>query len=199
MTDNKQRLALNNGDILIVVDVQNDFLPGGRLAVPEGNLVIPVLNNYIDHFVKSRLPIFATRDWHPVDHGSFQAQGGPWPPHCIADSEGAALADKLQLPADAAVFDKGVKVHQKGYSSFSNPSFQGRLADAGADRLFIGGLATDYCVLHTVRDALGLGYMVMLMMDAIRAVNVHPQDGAKAIDDMLERGAIPVTLSLLEQ
>lgn len=195
---NKQRIELNNGDALIIIDVQNDFLPGGRLAVPDGDWAIPVLNGYIDRFAKRRLPIFATRDWHPADHCSFEAQGGPWPPHCIAGSDGAAFADRLQLPADAAVFDKGVEADRDGYSGFSNPSFQQCLTDIGADRLFIGGLATEYCVLHTVRDALGLGYMVMLLMDAIRAADAHSQDGAKAIDEMLERGAIPVTLPLLE-
>ncbi|MGZ5050095.1 MAG: isochorismatase family protein [Methylobacter sp.] len=198
MADNPQRIELNNSDVLIIIDVQNDFLPGGRLAVPDGDLVIPALSGYIDHFSKRRLPIFATRDWHPADHESFTVKGGPWPPHCIAGSEGAAFADKLRLPADTAVFDKGVEAYQQSYSDFSNPLFQQRLTDVGADRLFIGGLATDYCVLDTVRDALDLGYSVMLLMDAIRAVNVHPQDGAKAIDDMLERGAIPVTLSLLD-
>ncbi len=185
-----------SGDALLIVDVQNDFLPGGSLAVAAGDQVIGVLNDYTAAFLKQRLPIYATRDWHTPDHCSFQAQGGPWPPHCVAGSEGAGFAPGLRLPEDrVTVISKATRSDQDAYSGFEGTDLASRLRAAGVRRLFIGGLATDYCVLNTVRDALREGFAVLLLEDAIRAVNVQPGDGTKAITAMREGGAVPITLA----
>lgn len=177
------------GDALLLVDVQNDFLPGGSLAVPCGDEVLPVLNRYIGGFMAQDLPVYATRDWHPARHCSFRAQGGPWPPHCIADTHGAAFAAGLRLPPDATVISKATTEDQDAYSGFQGTDLDRRLRAANIRRLFVGGLATDYCVLNSVRDALQLGYAVMLLTDAIRAVDVQPGDGQRAEAEMVRLGA----------
>jgi nicotinamidase/pyrazinamidase len=185
-----------NGDALLIVDVQNDFLPGGSLAVAEGDQVVGVLNDYIAVFSRQGLPVYATRDWHTPDHCSFQAQGGLWPPHCVADSPGAGFAPGLCLPeGSVTVISKGTRQDKDAYSGFEGTDLTERLRAAGVQCLFIGGLATDYCVLNTVRDALREGFAVRLLEDAIRAVNVQPDDGAKAIAEMRQGGAVPVTLA----
>lgn len=177
------------GDALLLIDVQNDFLPGGSLAVPCGDEIIPVLNRYIAAFRKESLPIYATRDWHPEDHCSFLARGGIWPPHCVADSHGAKFAPALDLPAAALVVSKATNREADAYSGFEGTDLERRLRQSGISRLFIGGLATDYCVLGTVRDALTKGFVVMLLLDGIRAVDVKPDDGRRAIEEMTARGA----------
>jgi len=187
-------VPLQAGDALVIVDVQSDFLAGGSLAVPRGDEVIAVLNGYLAAFQQAGLPVLATRDWHPSDHCSFQPQGGPWPPHCVAGSVGANLAPGLKLPADAIVISKATDRHHDAYSGFEGTELDHLLRQTKVERLFIGGLATDYCVLNTVRDALKLGYQTVLLQDAIRAVDVHPGDGARAIGQMLENGAMAVTL-----
>lgn len=192
-----KKIDLAEGDALVIVDPQNDFLPGGSLPVPEGEQVIPVLNGYIEQFVKRGLPVFATRDWHPKNHSSFIAQGGSWPEHCVVGSQGAEFVADLQLPASVRVISAGTDVERDGYSAFESPSCKQQLDSAGARRLFIGGLATDYCVLNTVRDALALQYQVVLLTDAIRAIDVQPHDGEKAIDEMVQKGAAPATLSMM--
>ena len=190
-----ERIELQNGDALIVVDVQNDFLPGGSLAVPEGDRVVPVLNRYLETFSAHALPVYATRDWHPQNHCSFQAQGGLWPPHCIAGSPGASFAPALKLPAQTTIVSKAIAADKDAYSGFEGTDLDARLRAQGARRVFVGGLATDYCVLNTVRDARWLGYEVCLLTDAIRAVNVKPDDGQKAEQEMQRLGAKPVTLA----
>ncbi len=190
-------IELGTGDALLAIDLQNDFLPGGRLAVTEGDRVIPVMNHYIDRFIQRQLPVFATRDWHPKNHGSFVQQGGPWPEHCVAGSTGAEFAPDLHLPAMVHIFSTGIEVENDGYSGFENSDLKMQLDKLGITRLFIGGLATDYCVFHTVCDALDLGYQVLLLIDAIRAVNVNSGDGEQAIDMMALKGAIPITLAMI--
>lgn len=182
------------GDALIVVDVQKDFLPGGALVVPNGNEVVPVLNGYIARFREHGLPVFATRDWHPPDHCSFEARGGPWPPHCVAQSEGARFASDLALPRDAVVISKATQPDEEAYSGFEGTDLEDRLRTLGARRLFIGGLATDYCVKATVSDALAAGFEVCLLRDAIRPVEVEPGDGEKSERHMEQLGAKIVTL-----
>jgi nicotinamidase/pyrazinamidase len=177
------------GDALLVVDVQNDFLPGGALAVPQGDAVIAPLNGWIARFTAAGLPVFASRDWHPGGHCSFHAQGGPWPPHCVAGSAGAAFAEGLALPPDADVVSKGVDAATEAYSAFADTGLAQLLRVQQVERLFVGGLATDYCVLHTVADALRLGFEVVLLPDAMRAVDVHPGDGAAALQAMHAHGA----------
>ena len=177
------------GDALLVVDVQNDFLPGGSLAVPRGNEVVPVLNRCLALFSKQSLPVYASRDWHPPDHCSFRAQGGPWPPHCMADTYGAEFAGNLDLPADAVIISKADTPEKDAYSAFEGTDLGLCLKAVDVRRLFVGGLATDYCVLNTVKDALALGYAVVLLADAVRPVEVTPGDGEKAMMEMRTLGA----------
>jgi nicotinamidase/pyrazinamidase len=179
----------HRGDALVVVDVQRDFLPGGALAVPGGDAVVPVLNEYLGAFSALHLPVFATRDWHPPQHCSFHAQGGPWPPHCMADTPGAGFADGLRLPAQAEIVSKGVALEPDAYSGFAGTDLARRLRAAGVTRLFVGGLATDYCVLHTVKDGLASGFELVVLADAIAAVNVRPTDGTQALAQMAQAGA----------
>lgn len=193
MTDELQEsmdvLELRAGDALLIVDVQSDFLPGGSLGVPQGDAVIPPLNRGIAAFVSAGLPVYATRDWHPPDHVSFREAGGPWPPHCVQHTHGAEFARELNLPGDTTVISKAELADHDAYSGFDGTALHEMLQRAGVRRLFIGGLATDYCVLNTVIDALRLGYEVMLLRDAVRAVNVHAQDGARAERRMYTEGA----------
>lgn len=193
-----QKISVSAGDALIVVDMQNDFLPGGSLAVPDGDAVVPVLNRYLAEFSARELPVYATRDWHPANHCSFKARGGPWPPHCIAESPGAQFAALLRFPSGTLVISKATQPDKDAYSGFEGTDLDARLRARKIKRLFVGGLATDYCVLNTVRDALGLGYEVYLLTDAIRAVNVKPADGPGAAAEMQRLGAKPITLAALD-
>jgi nicotinamidase/pyrazinamidase len=190
-------IELQKGDALISVDVQNDFLDGGSLAVPHGNEVIPVMNRYIRAFEEKGLPIFSTRDWHPANHCSFKAQGGPWPPHCVQGTRGAEFAPDLDLPEGAVIISSATTPEKEAYSGFEGTDMHERLQKIGVKRLFIGGIATDYCVLNTVRDALALGYEVYLLEDAIQAVNVNPDDGEKAKEEMFGLGAKPANIGAL--
>jgi nicotinamidase/pyrazinamidase len=153
-----------------------------------------VLNRYLDIFAMQNLPVYATRDWHPERHCSFRTQGGPWPPHCVAKTSGAAFAAALQLPPATVIISKATTVEQDAYSGFQGTNLQQKLHAANIRRLFIGGLATDYCVLNTVRDALGLGFQVLLLGDAIRAVDVQPGDGLSAEAEMTKLGAQRITV-----
>ena len=182
------------GDMLLVTDIQNDFLPGGSLAVSGGEEVVPILNRYIEAFASQGLPVYATRDWHPQQHCSFRPQGGPWPIHCVAGSQGAEFAAALTLPPDATVISKATSRDQEAYSSFQGTDLDRRLRKAGIQRIFIGGLATDYCIISTVRDARQLGYDVFVLADAIRAVDVQPGDGARAEAEMERLGARHISL-----
>lgn len=181
-----------DGDALLVTDVQNDFLQGGALAVAGGDEVVPVLNRYLRAF--AGLPVYATRDWHPAGHCSFREQGGIWPVHCVAGTHGAEFSSALQLPGDVVIVSKATLAGAEAYSSFERTGFDQTLRLANISRLYIGGLATDYCILNTVRDALLLGYRVCLLVDAIRAVNLDPQDGPRAEAEMIRQGARCVTL-----
>ena len=185
-------IRLQTGDALIAVDVQNDFLPGGSLAVPAGDAVVPAINRYVAAFAARALPVFATRDWHPPNHCSFKAQGGIWPPHCVAATRGAEFASGLALPPAAVIISKAATVEADAYSGFGGTDLAARLRAGGVTRLFIGGLATDYCVLNTVKDALAEGFEVLLLADAIRAVEVKAGDGARAQGEMQQLGARPV-------
>ncbi len=196
--NNRANLSPADGDALIVVDVQNDFLPGGNLGVPEGDAVVPIMNRYLALFRRAKLPLYATRDWHPEGHCSFQAQGGPWPPHCVANSEGAAFAKDLDLADDVTVISKAATVEKDAYSGFEGTDLAERLRKQKVSRLFIGGLATDYCVLNTVKDALKEGFQVLLLEDGIRGVNVNAGDSEKAINEMHALGARSVRLEDVE-
>lgn len=178
------------GDALLIIDVQCDFLPGGSLPVAAGDQVIAPLNACIDRFTQAGLPVYATRDWHPPDHSSFREQGGRWPSHCVTGQPGAEFAARLALPATVRTISKATRAEADAYSGFAGTDLDARLRQAAVRRLFVGGLATDYCVLNTVNDALRLGYAVVLLLDAMRAVDVQPGDGERAIVDMLAAGAV---------
>ena len=184
--------SLNPGDALLIADVQNDFLPGGALGISGGDEILPVLVTYMRRFEAKGLPIFLTRDWHPPNHTSFHHQGGPWPVHCVAASPGSLPPPSFQTPPSAVLIYKAIDANQEAYSAFEHTALHRHLEALGVRRLFVGGLATDYCVLHTVKDARTLGYEVCLLTDAIRAVNVHPEDGRQAEAVMQQLGAVPV-------
>ena len=193
-----KKIKITPGDALIIVDVQNDFLPGGSLAVKHGEEVVPQLNRYIALFQAKGLPIFATRDWHPANHCSFQAQGGMWPPHCIAGTPGAAFSAQLDLPPDARIISKATTPDKDAYSGFEGTELESLLSTAGVQRLFVGGLATDYCVLNTVKDARLHNYPTCLLEDAVRAVNLHPEDQRQALEEMARLGAELTGIEALE-
>ncbi len=185
---------IDRGDGLLAVDVQRDFLPGGSLTVPNGDAIVPILNRYIELAQRAKLPIFASRDWHPQNHCSFRKRGGKWPDHCVAGTVGAAFAAKLELPADATIISKATQPDADSYSAFHDTALDSLLRERGVKRLLVGGLATDYCVLNTVCDALNEGFGVLLLTDAIRAVDAGPGDGQRAESRMREAGAIPATI-----
>jgi nicotinamidase/pyrazinamidase len=177
------------GDALIVVDVQRDFLPGGPLGVPAGDEVIAPINRAVGMFERAGLPIFYTRDWHPPNHVSFKARGGPWPRHCVAHTEGAAFAPTLRVPPSAVIVSKATTPDRDAYSAFQDTTLASQLRAAGVRRLYLGGLATDYCVKATVLDAKREGFDVKVLADAVRAVDVQPGDGQRALQEMQQSGA----------
>jgi nicotinamidase/pyrazinamidase len=181
-------------DALVIVDVQNDFCPGGALAVPRGDQVVAVLNRYAERFARSRAPVFASRDWHPARTRHFKAFGGVWPPHCVQDTPGAAFHAGLELPAGTEIVSKGMDPDADAYSCFQAETedsmpFAAALGEHGVSRLFVGGLATDYCVKATVLDALKEGFEVVVLQDAVAAVDVAAGDGERALEAMKAAGA----------
>ena len=207
-------------EALLIVDVQNDFCPGGSLAVPEGDKVIPVLNKYIELFSSKKLPskqassmlylnfldkkfnqnfaqafskslVFASRDWHPKKTKHFKAFGGLWPEHCVQGTKGAEFHPDLKLPKGTIVLSKGMDPEEDSYSAFQAIDSQGNdllslLKSLKVEELYVGGLATDYCVKATVVDALKHGFRVRLLADAIRGVN--QKNSHQAIEEMLKEG-----------
>ena len=185
---------MQGSDALIIIDVQNDFCPGGALPVADGDRVVPALNRYIEKFTREKLPIFATRDWHPEKTIHFKAHGGLWPPHCIQGSKGAEFRSDLALPADAVIVSAGMAPDEEGYSGFDgvDPAGVGLaelLRRSNVARIFVGGLATDYCVKQTVLDGLKRGFAVTLLEDASRGVELTPGDSQHAIEEMVRAGA----------
>lgn len=183
-----ERHSCRQGDALIVVDVQNDFLPGGVLAVPSGGEVIEPLNDYIRQFAQLQLPVFATRDWHPRDHCSFREHGGRWPAHCVAGTHGATFPLQLQLPPDVHVISKATQPESDAYSGFQGTDLAQQLRDLGCTRVFVGGLATEYCVRATVLDARAAGLEVVVLADAVRALDAQLGDGEQALAEMKASG-----------
>ena len=186
---------------LVIVDVQNDFCPGGSLAVADGDKVVPVLNRHIEKFERAGMPIFATRDWHPARTTHFNTDGGRWPPHCVQGTDGGKFHPALALPESVIVVSKGMSFDADSYSGFEAVDSDGaglaqRLRNLGVERVWIGGLATDYCVKFTVLDALKEGFKVTLLEDAVRGVNLLPGDAERAIDEMVRAGAARSTASI---
>jgi len=193
------RVKLTKFDALIVVDVQKDFMPGGALPVPEGDKVVQPLNKYIELFSERGLPVFFTRDWHPENHISFKGHGGVWPSHCVQDTEGAQFHPDLIIPSDNKfIISKGTSRDFDAYSGFQGTILDSLLKERGIKRIFVGGVATDYCVKNTVLGGINLGYFAFLLLDAIKGVDVKPGDSEKAIEEMLSAGAVCLTYQELE-
>ena len=183
-------------DALILVDVQNDFCPGGALPVPEGDQVVPILNKLLQ---EEGVLAVATRDWHPPDHCSFVTRGGPWPIHCVAGTPGAEFHPKLERSRiEHVITNKATARDEEAYSGFQGTNLAALLRQRGIRRLLMGGLATDYCVKATALDARKDGFEVFLLTDAIRAVNVQPRDGDRAIQEMKAAGVVPITSADIE-
>ena len=181
------------GDALVIVDVQNDFCPGGALGVRDGHLVVAPLNACAARFAAAGAPVYASRDWHPARTSHFKEWGGPWPPHCVQGTRGAEFHPDLRLPAGAAVVSKGSAIDEDAYSCFQARDAAGRpfpdvLRAAGVRRLVVGGLATDYCVKATALDARRAGLDVVVLEDAMRAVDLLPGDEQRAIAEMTAAG-----------
>ena len=185
---------MKKGDALLLVDVQNDFCRGGSLEVPDGDAVVPVLNRYIEAFKAAGLPIFATRDWHPARTSHFKAFGGIWPPHCVQGSDGAKFHPRLAMDQGIVVVSTGSAPDEDGFSGFDGRDINDAplgelLRERNIQRLFVGGLATDYCVKATVVDALKQGFEVVLIKDAVRGVDLKAGDSDAAVDEMVRAGA----------
>jgi nicotinamidase/pyrazinamidase len=181
---------VTRGDALLIVDVQNDFCPGGSLAVNGGDEVVPILNRWIERAHAAGIPVFASRDWHPPNHVSFKERGGPWPPHCIRDTTGAAFHPDLKLPPDVQIISKADTPDVDSYSAFGGTDLSKRLHEAGIKRIWLGGLTQDYCVRESALDAIRDGFEVHVIVSGTRPVNVNPDDGKRAIDDIQAAGGI---------
>jgi nicotinamidase/pyrazinamidase len=178
-------------DALIIVDVQNDFCPGGALAVPRGDEVVPIINRLLEQHWLS----VATKDWHPADHCSFQTHGGPWPPHCVQGTAGAELHPELDATRIQVVITKGSHPDRDAYSGFQGTDLAKLLRQNGVSRVLVCGLATDYCVRATALDAVQEGFEVLVLEDAIRGVEVQPGDSQRALAELRQAGAKVVVAS----
>jgi len=177
---------LRTGDALLVVDVQNDFCPGGALPIPHGDRVVPVLNDWIAAASAQGLPVYASRDWHPIGHPSFKDEGGDWPPHCLQDSEGAAFHPDLALPPNAFIVTKGTRFDHDQLSAFHDTGLHERMQKDGVKRIWIGGLAQDVCVAESAREAVRRGYEVILVPDG--SLPVFPDRAAECLESLRAAG-----------
>ncbi len=178
---------------LLIVDLQNDFCPGGALAVPEGDTIVPRVNRVIDLFRRRGLSIVASRDWHPRETKHFKDYGGAWPPHCIQGTKGARFHPALRLPKEAVVVSKGMDPEEDSYSAFHATTSKGRdlesvLRELDVDELFVVGLATDYCVRASALDGWKRGFRVRVLRDAVRGVDTRPGDSEDALREMRVAG-----------
>lgn len=188
---------------LVVVDVQLDFCPGGALAVEDGDAVVPVLNRYMELFAAAGLRVYVTRDWHPETTIHFKDSGGAWPPHCVQGTRGAELHPGLRPPEGYSLITKGDDPTRDSYSAFDGHdrggfAFADTLRVAEVRHLYVGGLATDYCVRQTVLDGLEAGFHVTVLVDAVRGVDLEDGDSERALAEMKEKGADTVTVDELE-
>ena len=187
---------------LLIVDLQNDFCPGGSLAVPEGDKIIGTLNRYIKIFKQQGLSVCASRDWHPEKTKHFKKFGGLWPEHCIQHTKGAEFHISLKLSEKTIVISKGMDPNKESYSAFEGVDdrgvpFMDLLKKSGIKELYIGGLATDYCVKNSVLDALKFGFKVKLLIDAIKGVDLNSGDSERAVKEMLENGAVKMSMDTI--
>jgi nicotinamidase/pyrazinamidase len=178
---------------LVVVDVQNDFCPGGALAVAEGDQIIAPTNRLIRYFHSQKALVLYTRDWHPANHCSFKDFGGPWPVHCVQDTPGAKFHRNLDVPDDAVIMNKAWQPDSEDFSGISSSELFPRLVQDNVRRVVLVGLATEYCIKATALNARAEGFEVMVITDAIRPVNVRHGDGQRALDDMSARGVALLT------
>lgn len=171
--------TLQHGDALIIVDVQKDFCPGGALPIEDGDRVVPIFNRWIKAAITKKVPIYISRDWHPMNHLSFKQRGGLWPPHCVQDSDGARFHPDLRVPESAIKVTKGVRFDQDQNSVFDQTGLADQLRNDEVQRLFVGGLAEDVCVLATVLDGCKEGFEVVLITDATRPVTIPAGEEAR--------------------
>lgn len=193
---------MENYAALLIVDVQNDFCPGGALQILKGDRVVKPINRAVELFCAAGLPVLASRDWHQPDTRHFRDFGGVWPVHCVQGTPGAAFHPDLRLPEGAVVLSKGINPELDGYSAFEGVTVDGvklaeLLRELQVRKLYICGLATDYCVLCTTREALRNGYEVTVLTDAVAGVDIVPGESAGAIEDMERAGAHLATVDEL--
>jgi len=178
-------------DALVVVDMQRDFMPGGALGVDGADTIVERVNEYTRLFEKASLPVFFTRDWHPKTHISFKRNGGVWPEHCVIGSDGAAFDERLYIPSDNRfIISKGDSETFDAYSGFQGTTLKALLQERGVNRVFICGVATDYCVKHTLLGAENLGFRTVLLIDAVKGVDIKRGDSEAAVEQMLMRGSV---------
>ena len=192
-------LNLGGKDALIIADMQNDFLPGGALAIKDSDEIIPILNEYAKIFGAAKSKIIAAKDWHPPNHISFVTQGGPWAPHCVQNTKGAEFNPNLKLPEGTITVLKATNPAEEAYSVFDGTGLAEQLKELSITRIFIGGLATDYCIVNSVLDARRLGLEAFVLLDGTRGINVKPGDVEKALEIMRANGAKQVTLADLPE
>lgn len=206
--EKQSRTELGPHDALVIVDLQNDFCPGGTLPVTGGHEIVPVVNKLIEKFEKVKVDlvpwVFTTKDWHPANHSSFKEFGGPWPSHCVQGTWGGEFHPDLRVEETIGPFKKGFRQEKDSYSGFEgvgdpleielrDTSLAAILRNCEVRRIFVVGLATDYCVKATVLDARKLGFQAYVITDAMAAVNVNSGDGEKALQEMAAAGAILCT------
>ena len=184
------------GDALLLIDIQRDFLPGGALAVPGADRILPVVNKLVRFFEYRSLPIVASRDWHPRDHCSFRRQGGTWPVHCVGGTNGAGFPDELVLPENVEIVSKATGSSHDSFSAFGETGLATMLHEKDVTRVYVGGLATEYCVAATVTDAIQSEFGVVVVCDAVGALNQRPGDGERALSRLESLGA---HLTMLDQ
>ncbi len=189
-----EQLEFIKHDALIVVDMQNDFFDDGSLPVPGIKKIVPRMNEYLRRFAALDLPVFATRCWHPPGHCSFVAHGGQWPQHCVAGTRGAEFHPDLKLPLGCPVISKGHLIDRDAYSAFAGTELDPLLREKGVRRVFVAGVATDYCVKHTVIDVQKHNLPAFVLVDAIAAVNQQPDDAARALKEMRQAGAVMINI-----
>ncbi len=190
------RVAANGRSALIVVDMQNDFCEGGALPVKGCSEIAPRIGELVRRFTDAGLRIYASRDWHPPNHMSFKERGGPWPPHCVRGTKGAEFHPATGLPGKAVIISKATEPDKEAYSAFDGTELHYLLSKAGIRRVFVVGVATDYCVRATVLDALALGYEAVVLVDLVRGVT---EEGAeRALKEMLREGAVLATTDEVE-
>jgi nicotinamidase/pyrazinamidase len=182
-------MKLSPHDALIVTDIQNDFCPGGSLGVPGGDRIAARMTEVAGAFHERGARVFATQDWHPAGHSSFAEKGGPWPAHCVQGSSGADFHPNLKLPIGTVVIRKGSNPEVDAYSGFLDSDLRERLEEAAIERVFVGGIATEYCVLNTVLDASRYGFEVFVLRDVSAAINVNAGDEDEAYAQMSAAGA----------